>query len=99
LLAIFVEATGDDLGSLVWSVEGETAPTVLLERSEESEQTDDARFAALVCAYGLWLRGEESEFIDDAMLLALAREVASDRLVPDRYDFLELIDQTVKLKD
>jgi len=99
LLLILVEATGDDLGSLVWNVEGEIAPAVLLERNEEGEQTDDARFAALVCAYGLWLRGEESEFIDDAMLLALAREVASDSLVPDRYDFLELIDQTVKLKD
>lgn len=94
-LAIFVNGSGDDLGSIEWTVDGETAPAVPLERDSEKEPSDDARFAALICSYGLWLRGEGS--ISDAMLLALAREVAAETVVPDRYDFLELVDQTVKL--
>ena len=94
-LAILVTSSGDDLGSIEWMVDGEAAPAVQLEKEPEKEPSDDARFAALVCSYGLWLRGEDA--IDDDMLLGLAREVAAKSVVPDRYDFLELVDQTVKL--
>ena len=36
--------------------------------------------------------------IDDTLILALARQVAAESLVSDRYDFLELVDQAVKAK-
>ena len=35
--------------------------------------------------------------IDSEIVAALAREVASDGLPPDRYDLLNLIDQTLNL--
>lgn len=98
-LAILVEAMGDELGSLAWTVDGEVAPEISLTRDLEKEPSDDARFAALVCIYGLWLRGEEPAVIDYEVMLGLAREVAADGLVPDRYDFLNLVDQTVKLAE
>ena len=63
------------------------------------EPSDDARFAALVCAFGLWLRGEGGGMIDEEVMLALAREVASGRMVADRYDFLNLIDEATKLPE
>jgi hypothetical protein len=37
--------------------------------------------------------------IDDSLILGLAREVAAESMVPDRYDFLELVDQAVKVKN
>lgn len=97
--AILVSATGDDLGLLAWSVDGEEAPPILLERDNSEEASSDARFAALVCSFGLWLREEKRESIDEEVILGQAREVAADTTVPDRYDFLELVDQAVKLED
>lgn len=94
-IAILVNGRGDELGNMVWTVGGEAAPAVPFEINSESEPSDDARFAALICSYGLWLRGEEK--VDAGMLLGTAREVAAKSMVPDRFDFLELIDQSVKL--
>lgn len=98
MVALLVEAKSHELGKLVWSVDGEAAPAVELIRDTEKEVSSDSRFAALVCGFGLWLREENPEKIDDALILALARQVASESLVADRYDFLELVDQAVKAR-
>lgn len=98
MIALLVEAKSDELGKLVWTVDGEAAPAIDLIRNTEKEASSDSRFASLICGFGLWLREEKPEMIDDALILGLAREVAADSLVADRYDFLELVDQAVKAK-
>jgi hypothetical protein len=97
LLVIEVESRDLRLGSLHWKVGGKEAPSIPLVRDPEREPSDDARFAALVSAFGLWLRGEGGGMIDDSLVLGLAREVAAGSLVADRYDFLNLIDEATKL--
>lgn len=99
LLVIEVESRDLRLGSLQWSTGGKQAPALPLVREPEREPSDDARFASLVCAFGLWLRGEGGGMIDDEVMLALAREVASGTMVADRYDFLNLIDEAAKLPE
>ena len=99
LLVIQIESRDLRLGSLHWSVGGKEAPPLPLLREPEREPSDDARFASLVCAFGLWLRGEGGGMIDEDVMLALAREVASGSLVADRYDFLNLIDEATKLPE
>lgn len=99
LLVIEVESRDLRLGSLYGSVGGKEAPPLPLVREPEREPSDDARFAALVCAFGLWLRGEGGGMIDEEVMLALAREVASGSMVADRYDFLNLIDEATKLTE
>lgn len=98
LVALLVEAKNDELGKLIWTVDGEAGPAVELVRDAEKEASSDARFASLICGFGLWLREEKPKIIDDALILGLAREVAAESLVADRYDFLELVDQAVKAK-
>ena len=99
LLVIEVESRDLRLGSLHGSVGGREASPLPLVREPEREPSDDARFAALVCAFGLWLRGEGGGMIDEEVMLALAREVASGSMVADRYDFLNLIDEAAKLPE
>jgi hypothetical protein len=96
LLVIEVQAKTTELGELIWSVGGEAAPAISLIRDASKEPSDDARFAALICGFGLWLRGEERASLDESVVLGLAREVAADGLVADRYDFLDLVDQAMK---
>jgi hypothetical protein len=98
LVVILIEAKDQDLGQLVWSVDGQTAPVIELVRDSEKEASSDSRFASLICGFGLWLREEKPEIIDDSLILGLAREVAAESLVPDRYNFLTLVDQAVKAK-
>lgn len=99
VLMIEAPSTGGELGTLVWTVDGTDAPPVALVPDPEKEPSDDASFATLVCAFGLWLRGEDKPAIDDLLVLALAREAASENLVADRYDFITLVDQAVKLSE
>lgn len=98
LVALLVESKSNELGKLVWSVDGEAGPAVELTRDAEKEASSDSQFASLICGFGLWLREEKPEIIDDTLILGLAREVAAESLVADRYDFLELVDQAVKAK-
>ena len=99
LIVIEVESRDLRLGSLHWSVGGKDAPVIPLVRDPEREPSDDSRFASLVCVFGLWLREEGGGLIDESLALGLAREVAASGLVPDRYDFLNLVDEAVKLKE
>jgi hypothetical protein len=99
LLVIEVESRDLRLGSLHWSVEGKEAPSLPLQRDPEREPSDDARFASLICAFGLWLRNEGGGMIDETLVLGVAREVAAGSIVADRYDFLALIDEATKLSD
>jgi hypothetical protein len=100
LVAIEVEPTGSalDFGTVEWSVNEKPAPTIALSRKPDSEPSDDARFASLLCTYAQWLAGDDQAgMIDSDIVAALAREMASDNLPPDRYDLLNLIDQTLNL--
>jgi hypothetical protein len=86
-----------DFGSLAWSTNNADAPSISLVRNDEAEPSDDARFAALVCTYAQWLAGEQVGLIDAEIVAALAREVASSKLEPDRAEFLALIDRSLRL--
>ena len=99
ILVIEATAHGEELGTLAWTVDGTDAPPVDLAFNPEKEPSDDASFATLICGFGLWLRGEGKPMIDDLLVLALAREAAAENLVADRYDFITLVDQAVKLSE
>jgi hypothetical protein len=90
-------APGANPGTIEWSVNGNSAPAIQLIRHADAEPSNDARFAALVCTYALWLTGGESGLIDTELLAALARENAADTLPADRMDFLNLIDRSLGL--
>lgn len=98
-LAIEIEPTGtsNNLGAIEWAVSGQAAPPVTLSRQPDAEPSDDARFAALVCTYSLWLSGDSSGLIDTDLVSALARECAAEGMVAERVDFLNLIDQSLNL--
>ncbi len=99
ILVIEATADGGEPGTLAWTVDGTDAPPVDLAFNPEKEPSDDASFATLICGFGLWLRGEGKPMIDDLLVLALAREAAAENLVADRYDFITLVDQAVKLSE
>ena len=89
-------ATGD-LGAIEWSVNGQNAAPITVIRHGDTEPSNDARFAALVCTYAQWLTRESSGMIDTDLLAALAREIAAANLPSDRMDFLNLIDRSLNL--
>ncbi len=89
-------ATGD-LGTIEWTVNGQSATPISIARSGDSEPSDDARFAALVCAYSQWLAGEQPGMIDADLLSAFVREINSTNLPPDRADFLKLVEDSLHL--
>ena len=86
-----------DLGSLEWSADGSSAPPVSLVQRSAAEPSDDARFAALVCLYAQWLAGAKSGTIDQETVAALAREISSTTLAPERAEFLTLVNKSLQL--
>lgn len=99
-LAIEIEpnsAAATDIGSLVWSADGVAAPPVQLVQRKDAEPSDDARFAALVCLYSQWLSGGKSGLIDEEVVAALAREISSTTLAPERMNFLALVSKSLQL--
>ena len=98
-LAIEIEPSksGTELGSLVWSVGGSAAPEIHLIHRTDAAPSDDARLAALVCTYSQWLSGEQTGIIDADLVSALAREITSSTLSPERSDFLQLIEESLHL--
>lgn len=96
-LVIEVESTSSALGSVQMHANGEDGPIMNLARDPAKEPSEDAAFASLICAFGYWLSGEERAYVDESVVLGLAREVASGTKVADRFDFLDLIDQAMKL--
>ncbi len=98
-LAIEIEPAvpAGDLGTLAWSANGELGAPISLSHQSDAEPSDDARFAALVCAFGQWLTGEQAGTITEEMISALAREIASPSLQADRAEFLKLIGEALAL--
>ncbi|MBK1880939.1 von Willebrand factor type A domain-containing protein [Luteolibacter pohnpeiensis] len=98
-LALVIEPQGvaKNFGTLDWTVDHESAPAVPMVFNPSNEPSDDARFAALVCTYGQWLAGDQRGIIDTEIVAAMAREVASESISPERYSFLELIDRSLSL--
>ncbi|MEI6606735.1 MAG: von Willebrand factor type A domain-containing protein [Verrucomicrobiota bacterium] len=97
VLEIVPSSTAPAFGSLEWSLDGQPAPAIPITHHRDAEPSDDARFAALVCAFAQWLAHDQSSLIDAEMLAALARETTSSTLPPDRSDFLTLIQETLDL--
>lgn len=99
LLALEIEPSGPQkqLGSLEWAVQGAKAPAVKLDFNREAEPSDDARFAALVCAFSQWLSGEQAGIIDGEIVSGLARELDSANLAPERAAFLSLVNRSLHL--
>lgn len=100
LVAIEIEpiSSATNFGTLEWSVNQQAAPPITLSRKLDAEPSDDARFASLLCTYAQWLAGDDQAgMIDSEIVAALAREMASDNLPPERYDLLNLIDQSLNL--
>lgn len=96
VLEIEPSASGN-LGVLRWQMNGRSAPELVLPMPDENEPSEDAKFAALVSAFALWLGPQAAEGVDAAMVAALARENAVQGLAADRFDFLILIDQALGL--
>lgn len=99
LLAVEIEPTqpGGLLGNLEWSANGFSAPAIALSHHLDSEPSDDARFAALVCSFSQWLAGDQTGVLDAEIVSALAREISSTSLPQERADFLDLIDHAIRL--
>ncbi len=78
-------------------VNGQPATPVSITRGRDVEPSNDARFAALVCAYSQWLTGEHTGVIDPEVLSAFAREISASDLPADRADFLKLVAESLQL--
>ncbi|MBC8126732.1 MAG: hypothetical protein H8M99_06260, partial [Gloeobacteraceae cyanobacterium ES-bin-144] len=65
-------STSGLLGTIEWSVNGKSAPPIQLPRRADAEPSNDARFAALICTYALWLAKDPNAMIDTDVLSALA---------------------------
>jgi len=97
VFAIEIEPTGPQtqFGSLEWTTHGEKAPSIQLTHNRETEPSDDARFATLLCTYGQWLAGEQAGIIDAEIVSGLARELDSATLAPERVEFLALVNRSL----
>lgn len=97
VLALEIEPSrpGNTLGSLEWSANGIPAPHLQLSHRPDTEPSDDARFAALVCSFAQWLAGDQTGVLDADIVAALAREISSSSLPADREEFLNLVDRTI----
>jgi hypothetical protein len=91
LVELEPRSTAPRFGEIRWSVDGSPAAPVALVRSPSDEPGDDARFAALLGAFSLWLAGDQPEFFDETLLSGLARECAGADLPDDRKQALVLI--------
>lgn len=99
-LAVQIEpnsAGAADLGSLEWSADDTSAPSVALIQRSDAEPSDDARFAALVCLYAQWLAGAKSGTIDAETVAAMARELSATTVDPERMEFLTLVNKSLQL--
>ncbi|MCP5532939.1 MAG: hypothetical protein H7A48_07185 [Akkermansiaceae bacterium] len=99
LIALEVEAStaSGSIGAIEWSANGRAATAVPVELDPSREPSNDARFAALLCAFGLWTANDRDAQVDAALVAALAREVAAEDLPTERTDFLILVDQAINL--
>ncbi|HEY8990959.1 MAG TPA: hypothetical protein VIM46_03205 [Luteolibacter sp.] len=91
LIELEPRATGTAMGEIRWSVDGSPVAPIALVRSPAAEPGNDARFAALLGAFSLWLANDQPEVIDDAVVAGLARECTDEELPDDRKQALVLI--------
>ena len=97
VLEIDPSSTAAAFGTLDWTLGGQPVAAISITHHRAAEPSDDARFAALVCAFAQWLAHDQPALVDADLLAALAREVASASLPPERADFLTLIEEALGL--
>ncbi len=98
LVEIEPRASATNLGEIRWKVEGADAAPLPILRKPEAEPSDDARFAALLASYSLWLTKDQPDSIDTELVSGLARECAASDLPLNRRELLVLIGRTMELK-
>lgn len=98
LVEIEPRASATNLGEIRWKVEGSDAAPLPILRKPEVEPSDDARFAALLASYSLWLTRDQPEAIDKELVSGLARECAASDLPLNRRELLVLIGRTMELE-
>lgn len=99
LLAIEIETNSATVsfGNIALSVDKSAVIHIPLKRNIAAEPSDDSRFAALICTYGQWLSSDPAGKVESETLVALSKEITTKSLAPDRHDFLELINQSLRL--
>ncbi|MFT4175091.1 MAG: von Willebrand factor type A domain-containing protein [Luteolibacter sp.] len=90
--------SASELGTIEWSVDQQPVAPVPVSYRSSQDPSDDARFATLVCAFSQWLADERPELIDEQVLAALAREMLSKELTPERSALLSLIDRSLNFR-
>lgn len=96
MIEIETKGAATDLGAIQWHVDGAVAPELAVKWVRHQDSSEEARFAAFVCAYAQWLSGDTQGVLDAAFIAAMARENVSENLSADRVDFLNLVDQSLK---
>jgi hypothetical protein len=97
LVQIEPRANASRLGDIQWKVDGADAAPLAVIRNPETEPSNDARFAALLASYSLWLTQDRADAIDPQIVAGLARECSASDLPLDRKEVLVLIGKTIDL--
>jgi len=98
LIEVEPRASATNLGEIRWKVEGADAAPLPILRKPDAEPSDDARFAALLASYSLWLTKDQPDSIDTELVSGLARECAASDLPLNRRELLVLIGKTMELE-
>lgn len=97
LVELEPRASAKALGEIRWKVEGADATALPILRVPDAEPSNDARFAALLAAYSLWLTRDQPAIIDDVLVAGLARECAASDMPNDRKDAMILIAKSLEI--
>lgn len=98
LIEIEPRASATNLGEIRWKVDGVDAAPLPILRKPDVEPSDDARFAALLASYSLWLTKDQPDKIDTELVSGLARECAASDLPINRRELLVLVGRTMELR-
>lgn len=98
LIELVPRASAKALGEIHWKVDGTDAAPLPIVRNPDAETSADARFAALLAIYTMWLNREQPEVIDEEFVGGLARECAAGDLPKDRSDLIVLIAKSLELR-
>lgn len=98
LVEVQPTATAGEMGKLQLAVQNGQAVELALP-AVSANPSEDARFATLLAAYGLWLaKDPEQRALGSDFLAAMVREFDLEKLSAERRDTLRLIQQSLALQ-